>query len=197
MVHRFLLIFFALMFGASSFAQTGKATIYGKVRDANTDQAVEVATVYIKGTNTVVETRGDGSYSIQVPSQEPFVLSFSRVGYQEAEYEQSAMPDRSRKEVNVFMVPVDAGIEVVVRESRIEEGGMIREDVSELKLLPTTTGNLESVLPAIALGTSSGTGGELSSQYNVRGATTTRTWYTSTTSRSTGPNSSAPASRKA
>ena len=169
MVHRFLLIFFALMFGASSFAQTGKATIYGKVRDANTDQAVEVATVYIKGTNTVVETRGDGSYSIQVPSQEPFVLSFSRVGYQEAEYEQSAMPDRSRKEVNVFMVPVDAGFEVVVRESRIEEGGMIREDVSELKLLPTTTGNLESVLPAIALGTSSGTGGELSSQYNVRG----------------------------
>ncbi|MDH3651907.1 MAG: TonB-dependent receptor plug domain-containing protein, partial [Saprospiraceae bacterium] len=46
---------------------------------------------------------------------------------------------------------------------------IIKEDVEELKLLPSTTGNLESVLPHIALGTSGGTGGELSSQYNVRG----------------------------
>ncbi|MEM9990540.1 MAG: TonB-dependent receptor plug domain-containing protein, partial [Bacteroidota bacterium] len=38
-----------------------------------------------------------------------------------------------------------------------------------MQLMPTTTGNLESVLPHIALGTTSGTGGELSSQYNVRG----------------------------
>jgi hypothetical protein len=41
--------------------------------------------------------------------------------------------------------------------------------VEELKLLPSTTGNLESILPHIALGASSGTGGELTSQYNVRG----------------------------
>ena len=58
---------------------------------------------------------------------------------------------------------------MIVRESKIEEAGMIKEDVSQLKLIPTTSGNFESLLPHIALGTSGGTGGELSSQYNVRG----------------------------
>ena len=38
-----------------------------------------------------------------------------------------------------------------------------------MKFLPSASGNIESLLPHIALGTSSGTGGELSSQYNVRG----------------------------
>ena len=60
-------------------------------------------------------------------------------------------------------------VEVVVRESKVDQGTLLQEDVAELKLIPSTTGNLESVLPAIALGTSGGTGGELSSQYNVRG----------------------------
>jgi hypothetical protein len=46
---------------------------------------------------------------------------------------------------------------------------MIRENLDHLKLIPSTTGNFESILPHIALGTSSGTGGELSSQYQVRG----------------------------
>ncbi|MBK6783416.1 MAG: TonB-dependent receptor plug domain-containing protein [Saprospiraceae bacterium] len=35
--------------------------------------------------------------------------------------------------------------------------------------MPNASGNFESVLPSIALGVSSGSGGELSSQYNVRG----------------------------
>ena len=79
------------------------------------------------------------------------------------------MPVRSRRQIDVSLAPLDSDIEVVVRESKIEDAGMVREDVTQLKLLPTTTGNFESVLPHIALGTSSGTGGELSSQYNVRG----------------------------
>ena len=68
--------------------------------------------------------------------------------------------------------------------------------MQQLKLLPTTTGNLESLLPHIALGTSSGTGGELSSQYNVRAAITTKTWFMSTTSRFTARSSFAPGNRK-
>ncbi|MEZ4935064.1 MAG: Plug domain-containing protein [Saprospiraceae bacterium] len=46
---------------------------------------------------------------------------------------------------------------------------MIRRNVGNETAAPSTTGNLESVLPHIALGTSSGSGGELTSQYNVRG----------------------------
>jgi hypothetical protein len=59
---------------------------------------------------------------------------------------------------------------VVIRDRRLDDAGMVREkNIEELKLLPSTTGNLESVLPHIALGTNTGAGGELTSQYQVRG----------------------------
>ena len=79
------------------------------------------------------------------------------------------MKKRELKKVNVLLAPATADIEITVTDSKIEDLGMVREDVEEFQTLPTTTGNFESVLPHIALGTSGGTGGELSSQYNVRG----------------------------
>ena len=102
-------------------------------------------------------------------ADEPCTLVYSRIGYKETTTIIGAIPVRSRRQIDVQMAPLDSDVEVIVRESKLEEGGMIREEVSQLKLLPSTTGNFESLLPSIALGTTGGTGGELSSQYNVRG----------------------------
>jgi hypothetical protein len=154
----------------SAFAQKNQlASISGLVTDVVNDNPIELVTIYIKGTSNAVETSDNGRYSIVVPSDEDFTLVFTRIGYQEATAQISAMPARSNRQIDVSLAPVNSEVEVIVRESKIQEGGLIREDVGQLKLLPTTTGNLESLLPHIALGTSSGTGGELSSQYNVRG----------------------------
>lgn len=162
----FLLVFAAV---ALSAQQSGKAYISGLVKDALSDAPVELATVYIKGSNIAVETAGNGRYRLEVPVNKEAVIVFTRIGYKEAEYNLAPMPPNTSRQVDVSLAPLDAGIEVIVRDSRIQESGMIREDMAQLKLLPTTTGNLESVLPHIALGTSSGSGGELTSQYNVRG----------------------------
>ncbi|HAD11077.1 MAG TPA: hypothetical protein DCF33_01435, partial [Saprospirales bacterium] len=76
----------------------------------------------------------------------------------------------ARFNLDLGMSPIGANLEVVISGKRLDDGGMIKEkNITDLKLLPTTTGNLESVLPHIALGTNTGTGGELSSQYQVRG----------------------------
>ncbi len=161
-----------LAFAALSFLhaqESPRASITGIVTDAVTEGPVEFATVYIKGTNRAVESSTNGRYSIIVPANEAFTLVISRVGYREAVVEIEPMPARSTRQVDVGLAPVASDLEVIVRESKIEDAGIIRESVEQLKLLPTTTGNLESLLPHIALGTSSGTGGELSSQYNVRG----------------------------
>ncbi|HRJ16874.1 MAG TPA: carboxypeptidase-like regulatory domain-containing protein, partial [Saprospiraceae bacterium] len=149
--------------------QSGKAYISGLVRDAVSEAPIELVTVYIKGTNTVVETAANGRYRLEVPVNEEAVIVFSRIGYKEAQYELKPMPPNTTRQVDVSLASTDTGLEVVVRDSRIQESGMVREDMAQLKLLPTTTGNLESVLPHIALGASSGSGGELTSQYNVRG----------------------------
>lgn len=143
--------------------------IVGKVTDGTTDEAIDLATVYIKETNTVTETSQSGNYEIRVPLNQRFTLVFSRVGYQETSTTVEAMPSGTRRKIDVGLIPFGSDLEVIVKASKIEDSGMIREDVRQIKLLPTTTGNFESVLPHIALGTSGGTGGELSSQYNVRG----------------------------
>ena len=151
-------------------AQTeGTAVITGVVTDASTEEPVDLATIYIKGTSTATESSRNGRYRIEIPANQVVTLVFTRIGYKETEVQIEALPPRAGQQIDVALPPAESDIEVIVRESKIEEAGMIKEDVSQLKLIPTTSGNFESLLPHIALGTSGGTGGELSSQYNVRG----------------------------
>ena len=145
------------------------ATISGRVTDLVSEQPVDFATVYVQGSSSAVETAENGRYVTAVPTGETFVLVFSRIGYQLTEVRVEELPAGGRKQIDVAMAPIESGLEVIVRESKVEEGGMIREDPAQLRLLPSVTGNLESILPSIALGVSSGAGGELTSQYNVRG----------------------------
>jgi hypothetical protein len=163
----FLIAFFLT---ANIFSQSDRtALLTGLVRDAVSEAPVEFVTVYIQGKNVNTETAVNGRYRLEVPTEEAFTLVFTRIGYKEVRTQVEAMPPRSSRQIDVEMPPAESNLEVVIRAGKIEESGMIREDLQAMKLLPTTTGNLESILPSIALGTSGGQGGELTSQYNVRG----------------------------
>lgn len=167
MIRLVLTIAIIVTTGLSAWAQN--PLIVGKVSDGSTGEAIDLALVYIKETNANAETSPSGNYEIRVPLNQRFTIVFSRVGYQETSTVIEAMPSGTRRKIDVGLVPFGSDLEVIVKASKIEDSGMIREEVSQLKLIPTTTGNFESVLPHIALGASGGTGGELSSQYNVRG----------------------------
>ncbi|GIV32067.1 MAG: TonB-dependent receptor [Saprospiraceae bacterium] len=145
------------------------ARLRGSVTDALSSQPVDFATVYLRNTTVATETDARGQYEFDVPAGQRLVLVVSRLGYKEAVVDLEPLPAGSVRQIDIALAPADADVEVIVKESRIQQGGMIRESITPMKLLPTTTGNLESVLPHIALGTSSGSGGELTSQYNVRG----------------------------
>ena len=152
------------------YAQTEEeATIFGTVTDALTGDPVEFVTVYLKNTNVATESNAKGEYVLNIPVNERFTIVYSRIGYKEGGTRTPPLSNGATRRIDVILSSSESNIEVVVTESRIQEEGMIKENVKQLKLLPTTTGNFESILPHIALGTSSGTGGELSSQYNVRG----------------------------
>jgi TonB-dependent Receptor Plug Domain len=110
-----------------------------------------------------------GQYTISVPAGERQTLIVRRVGYQEATTDVPALGAGSVFLIDLALAPKNTTIEVVIEARKLDDGGMIREGVEALKVLPSTTGNLEAILPHIALGTSAGSGGELSSQYNVRG----------------------------
>ncbi len=163
----YFLAFFLFFLSGSVFTQ--EAVITGLVTDAVTESPIELALVYVQDSNQVVETAVNGRYSIEVPAETLLVIIFSRIGYKEARVEVAPMPFGSSRQLDVALAPSNSDLEVVVRGSKLEESGMIREELEQFKLIPTTTGNLESLLPSIALGVSGGTGGELSSQYQVRG----------------------------
>jgi len=150
-------------------AQTQTAVVTGRITDAYSGQGIELVTVYVEGAGHLAESDDKGDYRIELDAGEPHVLVFTRTGYKEERRKWDALPAGTTVRLDVEMASVAPGLEIIVTEQRMDEAGMVRENVTEMKLLPTATGNLESVLPHIALGASSGTGGELSSQYNVRG----------------------------
>ncbi len=146
------------------------ATVYGRVTDASDGQPVELVSVFIKGSGKAVSTDESGKFATQIPANQRVTLSFKRVAYQETSADILALQPGARYALDLTMSPIGANLEVVISERRLDDGGMVKEkNIRELKMLPSTTGNLESVLPHIALGTNTGTGGELSSQYQVRG----------------------------
>ncbi len=162
--------FYSFLFFLGTLTSQAQSThVVGFVTDAVTGSAVELATIYIAGTNRAVETDAEGFYQLRLDVNQKVDIICSRIGYKESTIAVPALADGQSIRYDISLVPANSDVEVVVTEARIADVGMIREDVEELKLLPSTTGNLESVLPHIALGTSGGTGGELSSQYNVRG----------------------------
>ncbi len=163
----FLVILFLSANAIESFGQDAK--VFGVVRDLDTGIPVEFVTVFIKGTSTTAETNLEGEYSIAVPANQRLTLTYTRIGYIDADFVMKGMPANSKRNINIKMVPEVTDLDITIRESRIEDVGMVREEVTEFKKLPTASGNFESILPHISLGTSGGTGGELSSQYNVRG----------------------------
>ena len=99
----------------------------------------------------------------------PLTLVVRQVGFAERRIPARQLLPGQERELRIELSLEDMGVEVTVTADKLDDAFAVREQMEDLKMLPSTTGNLEQVLPAIALGVSSGTGGELSSQYNVRG----------------------------
>ncbi|TVR82170.1 MAG: TonB-dependent receptor [Saprospirales bacterium] len=162
-----VLLLFALTVSGVQLKANG--VISGKVLDELSGEPIELAIVQLRGTSLFSESGSNGDFRLDVPSDVELNLSVSRVGYHTFSQSLDAVQDGENRIVNIYLAPVDSDLEVIVRSGRIEEVIMIRERAEELRFIPSVSGNFESLLSGIALGTYGGTGGELSSQYNVRG----------------------------
>jgi len=165
---RFALI---LVLGLSSLVLSAQdiATIQGRVYDVDTNEPIAFATIYMDGTSNATESDDEGSFQFEVAAGYDLVLVISRIGFKEARVDIARLRPGDVANYEVGLTLEDSDIEVVISANKIENTGMIRESVEQMKLIPSASGNFESILPHLALGTSSGSGGELSSQYNVRG----------------------------
>lgn len=162
-----VLIFILIL--VNNVCQSQYATIFGVIRDAENNEGLELVNVSIKDDIKFVESNINGEYSIKIPANVSITLLFKRLGYLELQVKIDPMPEGGNRYMNAFMALQENDLGVTITASRIDDGGMVREAVSEFKILPSASGNFEAILPSIALGVNSGSGGELSSQYNVRG----------------------------
>lgn len=160
---------FFLMTGMSLFVKAQSSVVFGIVRDIDSNLGIDFVTVFVEGTAIATESDHNGQYKITVEENKRIILKFSRLGYTDISVRVEPMVVGQKRNINVKMVAKSSDLDIIVRAGKIEDVGIVREDVTELKILPTASGNFESVLPHIALGVSAGAGGELTSQYNVRG----------------------------
>jgi hypothetical protein len=141
-------------------------TVQGKIKNGLDNEPVEFATVFFKNTNNSANSDDNGYFILSTEWSEGLTLSISRLGFREFETE---IIEPKNLFLEITLAPEESEVEVIITENRLKATEMIRERAEELKFLPSASGNFESILPHIALGTRGGTGGELSSQYNVRG----------------------------
>jgi hypothetical protein len=169
MGYKSFLLSLCLLISTSSMAQQA-ALVSGLVLDASNNQPIELVTVFVKGSNIATSTDENGRFSLKVPANQRHMVGFKRVAYKETTTNIVPLNPSAEFEIEISLAPSESTLEVVIRERRLEDAAMIRnKNIKDLRLIPSTTGNLESVLPHLALGTNTGTGGELSSQYQVRG----------------------------
>lgn len=149
-------------------AQTQTILVKGIILDEETGTPIEQVTIYIPERSFFAETQQDGQFSINLPDQAEWNLKINRLGYQTKEIvlkKSDIQADFILK--LVLKKAISKEIEIIDKKSN--DGATIREQVEAFQLLPSVNSNLESILPVIGLGVRSSAGGELSSQYSVRG----------------------------
>ncbi|MDQ3140944.1 MAG: carboxypeptidase-like regulatory domain-containing protein, partial [Bacteroidota bacterium] len=150
------------------FSQKKTIVVSGTIKDAGSGYPIESATVFIPQTKYFSESNVEGFYEFSVEFGQDIEVKVNRLGYESKSKIIKFSQLESVIEWNIFLNPL-INPEIIISEKREDRGTDIREDLQSFELLPTVSGNIESVLPSIALGVRSSSGGELSSQYSVRG----------------------------
>ena len=162
MFARYIFLLAMLMAGIDAIAQS--FTLKGKVTD-DEGNALELATVSCLEQAAVTMTNLKGEFQLQLSSRDSVVIKFSMVGY--APRTRTLRNPRGTQTLQIQMHPNEELNEVVVTERRRQTDQMEQLDLTDLKAVPSASGNAIEELIQQQAGVS--THNELSSQYNVRG----------------------------
>ena len=162
MFARYIFLLAMLMAGIDAIAQS--FTLKGKVTD-DEGNALELATVSCLEQAAVTMTNLKGEFQLQLNTRDSVVIKFSMVGY--APRTRTLRNPRGTQTLQIQMHPNEELSEVVVTERRRQTDQMEQLDLTDLKAVPSASGNAIEELIQQQAGVS--THNELSSQYNVRG----------------------------
>jgi hypothetical protein len=170
---RYKLLFFAIIifcFGEKALSQE-TARVVGTVSDSVSGEVqafVSVVVVVDNQQRSVVKTDEQGRYDISVPADMKFDLVFMATGFPSRTVKDMRLKPNDVIRLNILLSDLMT-VEVLITTFEEKEADALRIKGDDIKNLPTTTMNLESMLQFMAVGVTAGPGGELTSQYSVRG----------------------------
>lgn len=147
--------------------QGATATIIGTVTDMGGITLPGVS-IYLDGTEINTISSSNGQYRLEIPANKNFTIIYSYVGYQQIRRPNLRLSAGKAIRYNVEMALIEQ-TEIVVIPFESREIDAIRVEKKDIEQIPTTEGNLTSLIKYLAPGVTAGTGGELTSQYSVRG----------------------------
>ena len=170
---RFFLLLLSLLLCAANMsaqqeeepADTAKVHLKGKVSDEHQDP-IPLCQVRIEGQPFGTTASLEGQYNLTFQTADSVVVVYSMMGYET----RRRILKKPRGNLTLNIVMRESGqelSEVTVAETRRQMGSMQELNKSDLKRMPSTSGNAVEELVATQAGVS--THNELSSQYNVRG----------------------------
>lgn len=157
----FILFFLSIAF--CSFSQN--ATVTGTIIDQN-GTPLELVNVTILGQAGGTSTNTYGKYEISVPVNVKVEITASYIGYFRVS-EAVTLNENEIRVLNFTLNPESQTLpNVVIEDKQIRHSTLERIDPKNVKVIPSVTGSVESMIKTLP-GVSSNN--ELSSQYSVRG----------------------------
>lgn len=150
------------------FGQITTLSCRAYILDQQDSTPIEWVQVYLEETAFFTQTDSNGYFELHLPNKEAYTIQLGRVGYlPKSLVYRPASPAKNQPMVFYMQKRWNPVIEIQGLRDQIPS--ILQQDMDALERLPSASGNLESVLPSLALGLRSSAGGELSYQYSVRG----------------------------
>ncbi|MEY2828687.1 MAG: hypothetical protein RIQ33_545 [Bacteroidota bacterium] len=160
-----LSLFILLFINQTELFAEGKAKLFGVVKN-EAGAPMDIVSIAQIGSANGFRTSNNGIYVIEVPAGVPVSLAFSYIGF-ETEIKTITLQSGEEKQMDItlklkshYLNP----IKIRSQWERVED--MTPIDPKQIELMVNASGNLEGILRATGLASSSN---ELSSQYSVRG----------------------------
>lgn len=156
----------SLMFCLGAWGQDSETVdLHGRVIDEN-NEPVSFCMIRVEGQAAATTANIDGKYSISFQTADTVRIIFNMMGYQKRV--RTLTKPRGNMALNIIMHTSGQEMsELEIKEMRRQMGQTQTVNTTELKHLPSSSGNAVEELISTQAGVS--THNELSSQYNVRG----------------------------
>jgi hypothetical protein len=161
----FLILLLLMVLASTALFAQESATLKGNVRGQD-NKPLDMVNVAVVGTTAGITTDKAGNYKLSIPASQDVTVDFSFIGYKSKRFEFNLKPGEI-KELNIVLMNSFTELKgVEIKDEQARSYNYVRLSPKDVKLIPTLTGGIESMLKTLP-GVSSTN--ELSSQYSVRG----------------------------